>query len=486
MLKPLRSLLFTVAALLLSAICLAQNELYVTGFARNKVYAFDAATGVATRVIGSAAAGLSGPMGLAIDDQSRLYVANQTSGRIMRFTLSTGAVDPTFNVACTNCRDLLIGPDGAIWALTGTQVRRFTQTGADLGNFLVGGTLRDGFEFEIGPDGKLYICDWAPNNQTDRNVKRYTASGVFETVFIANGGVAQMARPNGILWDSSGRVYVSDAQNNRVVRFGQTGTYMNVFCSTGAGTAPYRLKWGPDNNLYVVCNGVRSVKKYQGPSAPSPGSFVNDFVTSAELETGSSDYLLFNTPTAPVSGVCIEPDTVVGGFIHTTGVVTLGSRAGSSGQVVQLTSSDTNAATVPASITIASGKKAGTFTITTRRVTSIKTVTITARIGTVTQTGTLTILPLIRSITLCVPSVKGGDNLYAIVELNIPAPTNVSVALSSSNTNAATVTSPMQIPMGSMSGVVEVISKVVTVDTTVNISATESGTTVIAPLLVKR
>ncbi|MBX7132336.1 MAG: NHL repeat-containing protein [Fimbriimonadaceae bacterium] len=488
MLKPLRTLFGLAGALLMAATTLAQGELLVTGFARNKVYGFDAATGVATRTIGSAAAGLSGASGLAVDDQNRLYVANQTSGRIMRFFLTTGAVDATFNVACTNARDLLIGPDGNVWALTGTQVRRFSQAGADLGNYLSGGTLKDGFEFEIGPDGKIYICDWAPNHSTERNVKRYLSTGVFEKVFIPTLGTANLKRPNGILWDASGNVYVSDAENNRVPKFNSAGTFISIFCNTGASTAPYRLKWGPDNNLYIVCNGTKVVKKFQGPSSASPGAFVTDFVTAAELETGSADYLLFTAgPSGAITGLCVEPSAVVGGFVHTTGVVTLANKAPAGGQVVQLSSSDTTAATVPASITIAAGKKAGTFLITSRRVTSLKNVTISATVGNQTQTDTLTVLTLIKSLTLCNPIVKGGNNLYAIVELNIPAPSSTSVAMSSANTNAATVgIATLIIPAGSMSGVVEVSAKVVTADTTVAIRGVESGTTVTQNLLVQK
>jgi DNA-binding beta-propeller fold protein YncE len=93
--KPLRTILGICGALMLCVAALAQSELFVTGFSRNKVYAFDSSTGLATRTIGSAAVGLNGPMGMAIDDQNRMYVANQTSGRIMRFLLVNGAVDNT-------------------------------------------------------------------------------------------------------------------------------------------------------------------------------------------------------------------------------------------------------------------------------------------------------------------------------------------------------------------------------------------------------
>lgn len=466
-------------ALLASALAFGQNEIYVTGFSRNKVFAFDASTGVATRTIGSAAVGLNGPLGVAIDGQGRIYVANKTSGRILRFTLATGAIDNTFNVSCPGCTDLLVGPDGNVWALTGNQVRRFTPAGLDLGNYLVGGTLKEAYEMEIGPDGKLYVCDWAPNHTNERNVKRYHTSGSFDRVFIANGGTAQLRRPNGITWDASTNVYVSDAENNRIVRYNSAGSYLSIYSNTGAGSAPSRLKFGPDTNLYVNCSGNGNVKRYRGPAGPSPGAFISEFVPPVGLEGGSSDYLLFGsgTATGAIDSVDIVPGTVTGGFIHTTGFVTLSQKAPSGGTVVTLTSSDTNAATVPTSITIAAGKKAGKFLITSRRVTTPKVVTISARVGNQTQNTTLTVLPLMKSLTLVKSTVKGGDNLFGIVEFNTPATSATTVTIQTSNSNVAQLVSTnVIVPAGSNSAVFEINARNVAVNSTATITVNESGT----------
>jgi sugar lactone lactonase YvrE len=466
-------------ALLASSFAFGQSELYVTGFTRNKVFAFDAATGVATRTIGSAAVGLNGPLGVAIDTQGRIYVANKTSGRILRFILATGAIDNSFNVACAGCTDILIGPDGNVWALTGNQVRRFTPAGLDLGNYLVGGTLKEAYEMEIGPDGKLYICDWAPNHTTERNVKRYLASGSFERVFIANGGTPQLRRPNGIVWDASSNVYVSDAENNRIVRFNSTGSYLSIYATTGAGTAPSRLKFGPDGNLYVNCSGTGNVKRYRGPAGPNPGSWISDFVQPIGLEGGSSDYLLFGAGTAAgaIDSVDIVPSTVTGGFIHTTGFVTLSQKAPSGGTVVTLTSSDTNAATVPTNVTVAAGKRTAKFLITSRRVATTKQVTISARVGNQTKDNTLTVLPLMKSLTLVKSTVKSGDNLFGIVEFNTPATSATTVTIQTSNSNVAQLVSTnVVVPAGSNSAVFEINARTVSSVSTATITVTESGT----------
>ena len=58
--------------------------------------------------------------------------------------------------------------------------------------------------------------------------------------------------------------------------------------------------------------------------------------------------------------------------------MTLGAAAPAGGAVVTLTSSNINAATVPASVTVAANATTATFAITTKAVTAVTAVTITA------------------------------------------------------------------------------------------------------------
>src|SRR5262249_13995368 len=75
------------------------------------------------------------------------------------------------------------------------------------------------------------------------------------------------------------------------------------------------------------------------------------------------------------------------------GTVTLSSAAPSGGAVVALLSGNTNAATTPASVTVAAGASSANFTVTSRAVTSSTVVTVTANYSNVTRTGTLTVNP---------------------------------------------------------------------------------------------
>src|SRR5215211_753601 len=93
---------------------------------------------------------------------------------------------------------------------------------------------------------------------------------------------------------------------------------------------------------------------------------------------------------AALSALTLSPTKVVGGN-SVQGVVTLTSGAPSGGAIVTLSSSNTAAATVPASVTVAAGATSATFTIPTQTVAASTSVTISAAYGGVSKTATLTV-----------------------------------------------------------------------------------------------
>jgi len=94
---------------------------------------------------------------------------------------------------------------------------------------------------------------------------------------------------------------------------------------------------------------------------------------------------------APTGGsLSISPQSIQGQG-QPQGTVTLGSAAPSSGMVVQLASSNTGVAKVPASVTVAGGSRTATFTIDTSTVQSPTAVVITASANGVSMSATLTV-----------------------------------------------------------------------------------------------
>jgi hypothetical protein len=181
-----------------------------------------------------------------------------------------------------------------------------------------------------------------------------------------------------------------------------------------------------------------------------------------------------------LSSLSVSPTSVIAGATA-QGVVKLSGKVGGAGSVVTLSSS-TTAATVPASVTVPSGASLVAFSISTAGVDAATVATVTAKLGTLVQTATLTVQPAVLSfLTLTPTSVKGGTGVQAIVRLNGPAgPSGVSVTLSGDSA-VATVPAKVVIAPGTSYSIVAIGTKPVTTVTTVNIKV---GATLIAPLTV--
>jgi hypothetical protein len=100
--------------------------------------------------------------------------------------------------------------------------------------------------------------------------------------------------------------------------------------------------------------------------------------------------LTVNPPAVALSSVSVSPGTIVSAQSG-TGTVTLTAAAPLGGTVVSLSSSNTSAATVPASVTVPQGQTSATFTVTAGTVSTSTPVTLTATYSSVNATFGLTV-----------------------------------------------------------------------------------------------
>jgi len=205
------------------------------------------------------------------------------------------------------------------------------------------------------------------------------------------------------------------------------------------------------------------------------------------------------TATPPLVNLTVSPASVAGGT-SSTGTVTLQSAAPSGGAVVQLFSSS-NAATVPAGITVPAGATTATFGITTATVTANTAVTISGLLRLSASTS-LTVTasaapppppppppppaaPSLSSITLNPTSVVGGNAAQGTATLTAAAPAGgASVTLSSSNTMIVRVPATVTVAAGANSATFSVTTTAVSASTVVTIAGTFGGATKSAPLTV--
>src|SRR5207248_3312229 len=143
-----------------------------------------------------------------------------------------------------------------------------------------------------------------------------------------------------------------------------------------------------------------------------------------------------------LGSLTLNPSVLIGGT-GSTGTVTLTSAAPAGGAVVTLTSGNTNAATVPAAVTVPAGATGASFAATTKTVTAVTAVTLTATYSGVAKTATLTVNPTaagLVGVSVNPTAVTGGRGSTGTVTLGSAAPVGGAiVALTSSNVNAATM-----------------------------------------------
>jgi hypothetical protein len=219
------------------------------------------------------------------------------------------------------------------------------------------------------------------------------------------------------------------------------------------------------------------------------GGSIDVYVTNTTdvvIDTNGYFGLGFASGTPQIDSLTISSNSVVGGS-PVTGSVTLSAPAPAGGAVVALSSSS-NAAFVPASITVQAGAYSATFSMTTVSVSFSEAVTITAAYGGASVQASFSVTAAagsqIQSLTLLSSSVTGGGSDTGTVVLSAAAPAGGANVALSSNSNAASVPATVSVPAGSTSATFNVNTVSVSSNEAVTITASYGGASATAGLTV--
>jgi sugar lactone lactonase YvrE len=126
---------------------------------------------------------------------------------------------------------------------SGRWLKNIGRRGQGAGEFIYPvGITRDAEE-------NLYVCEYGGHDR----VQKFTREGAWLLEFGSFGTQdGQFQRPSGLTWNA-GRVYVTDAVNNRVLVFSDGGKFAGLLGSPAlAFDLPYDITFGGDGFLYVI------------------------------------------------------------------------------------------------------------------------------------------------------------------------------------------------------------------------------------------
>jgi WD40 repeat protein len=161
-----------------------QNLVLVSNLNTNVISKFDASTG---EYLGEFATGIAGPTRMEIRPDSLLYVLQWTgNGKVKRYHLDGSFVDDFTATGVGNSIGLDWDAEGNLYvsSYNGKYVRKFSPTGADLGNF-ISTNLAGPTNIWFADNGDLLVNDWNAGA-----IKRFGSDGSFIGVFAT--GVPQV------------------------------------------------------------------------------------------------------------------------------------------------------------------------------------------------------------------------------------------------------------------------------------------------------
>jgi glucose/arabinose dehydrogenase len=223
--------------------------------------------------------GLQCTAGITFGPDGNLYVSSADQSSIVEYDGTTGNFLSVFVPAGAGglnwAGGIKFGSDGDLYVCSrnSNQILKYegptSPDGLQPGQFLrvfANTQHTSPIFFNFGPDGTLYVsCPQLDANAVSQGsfLDRYYGpssplAGQFISTFVANGTGGLSDIRGDPLFDSQGNLYVGDLHLNEVLEFQgpngpSPGAYIQAYVTTGQGglAGPAGLAIGPDGNLYV-------------------------------------------------------------------------------------------------------------------------------------------------------------------------------------------------------------------------------------------
>ena len=208
--------------------------------------------GVISVVVGGSASSNTGPDGIALGSDRRMWYAEETANRISAVTTATGAV-ASFPLpsAGSKPRGITAGPDGALWftEFGGNRIGRITTAGVITEFDLANGS--GPASITTGSDGALWFTQRSGNA-----IGKITTAGVVTNFPLPSTG----SQPQGIAAGSDGNLWFTEFAGNRIGRITPAGLIAEFALPT-SGAQPTQIAAAADKNLWFTEAGTNRVAR---------------------------------------------------------------------------------------------------------------------------------------------------------------------------------------------------------------------------------
>ncbi len=195
---------------------------------------------------------------LFLESRNEMLVSNLNTGNIARFNATTGAFISDFATGIGGPTRMKIGPDGLLYVLQwqgNGKVRRYNLDGTFVDEFTSVG-VQSSIGLDWDEQGNLYVSSY-----NGKFVKKFSPTGADLGNFISTN----LSGPTNIWFAENGELFVVDYNGNSVKRFGSLGNYLGVFISglpRGEG-----VDFFPNGNLIIGSGGAHAVRIYDADGA---------------------------------------------------------------------------------------------------------------------------------------------------------------------------------------------------------------------------
>lgn len=245
----------------------ALNNVYVLDTGNVKVAKLDVSSGLTTVFLDNTSQ-INNPTALAVDENNVVYVSNylasgSSQSTIYRYT--PGSSSPTVYAADLQPgrKHVSLSPEGNGKFYVGRVATNMLPSFPEMAHY----TLSNGFErFSDDAVGNVLAYKnesvYAISHIISKNLyltelTKYNVKDTSKTVLINNAGGLNMSL--GLVVDGAGNVYISDTNNNRIIKYSSTGVISTV---VAAGlNKPQGIAMDKLGNIYVADTGNHCIKK---------------------------------------------------------------------------------------------------------------------------------------------------------------------------------------------------------------------------------